>query len=236
MSEVLKVELPVYKNLSVPLYYYPTPLELRTIKEILVRQYGTIKRAKAELRRRYKCFLSENAIWKTRVPEDEIDIYAKPPEYPRPVLINVMARGIVNPEETDYMSVLRGRVKLNPYRTPEGFKNPPFCFGFYAKKFETVEELVDELGRSGLIDGAMIVNTVWYMKLGRQVNLGKLARSGYFVSMISNFKAVLGVIDGIKVTVFNTGIVRIVRAPIPAIANEIAEKLYGLLLHLNAVE
>lgn len=228
--------LPLYKKLSVPIYHYPLPQQLHSIKEQLLRKYGTMKRTKREIRKKYRCFLSENAIWKTKVYIPEVTVHAVPPVNPRVTLINVMARGLLPPKKFDYVSYIRNQgLKPNPYKSFSDKRRPPFCFGFYVPSFKKLEDIVDNLGARGLIDGAIVVNAVWYLKLGRPVNLSKLVKTNIFVSSTSNFKAVTGVIDGVKVTVFNTGTIRLVRATTPEIAENVVGKTYGVITESKAL-
>lgn len=233
----MQVSLPVYRQVSVPIYYYPPPQELQAIKELLVKKYGTVKRAKHELRRRFRCFLSENAIWRTKVYVQPVDESVEPPVKPRVTLINVMARGVKPLKDFDYLSFLRERgFKLNPYRSMSGDENKtPFCFGFYSSTFDKLASLVDDLGKRGLVDGAIIVNAVWYLRLDKPIDLSKLVNTGMFVSSMSNFKAVTGIVEGVKVTVFNTGTIRVVRAPTPEIARDVLGKTYAIMLNSNAI-
>lgn len=219
--------LPLHKKLSVPIYIHPTPSELMKIRQTLASEYGGIKKAKVVLRNQYRCFLSENSIWKVRVHKIDIAGYMEPPPLV-PSLILAMARST---RVSSVIEELRKRgLPPNPYSSLSGS-----CVGFYVDSFEKLEQVVDDLGSAGLITDAMIVNVVWYMKLNRLINLSKLIETGIFAHTASKFKCVTGTIEDSKVTVFNTGTVRILRAPKPDYAKEIAGKVYYILNKYNAI-
>lgn len=224
--------LPIYKKVSVPIYSHPTPSEVMKIREKLFAICGNVKKVKSILRTSYRCFMSENVMWRARVHSVHVDGYAEPPVPVVPTLINVMVRTLV-PAPAVIDALRKFGVSINPYSSPPESTNA--CLGFYTKSFEHVEQVVDELGRAGLISDAMIVNAVWYMRLGRFINLLTLVSTGIFVYAASKFKCVTGTIEDSKVTIFNTGTVRIMRAPRPDIAKSIAGKVYYVLIASNAI-
>jgi len=214
---------------NVPLYLYP--LDPSALRSYLIARYGSLKRGKEAMRREFRCFLSENAIWRKLVAT-KIDDYAEPPVRPSLALTVVMFRGVDS--SFDYVSYLRSKgVEVNPYTSPENL-----CFGFYCKEsFDKVDEILEELADKHLIRDAMIVNSIWYAKLGRTVNLRRLAETGIFVPSFSNtFKLVTGIIGYSKVAVFYSGTVRIMRALTPEQANDVLGRLYGFMLRHGAVE
>lgn len=224
--------LPLYKYVSVPIYSHPTPSEIMSIRQVLVTRCGGVKKAKAVLRSMYRCFLSENTIWRVRVHVVRVPGYVEPPAPVVPTLINVMVRAKAPVGEV--VTALEGHgVPINPYSSPAGSAGG--CVGFYVKSFEQLEEIADSLGRAGLITDAMIVNAVWYMKLGKFIDLRALVNTGAFVPTASKFKCVTGTVEDSKVTVFNTGAVRIMRAPRPDLAKTVAGKVYYLILANNAI-
>lgn len=228
----VELVLPLYKVVSVPIYSHPTPSELMKMRQVLVSACGGVKKAKSVLRGQYRCFMSENTLWRARIHRVAIDGYAEPPTPVVPTLINVMVRARA-PLSVVAEALVKSGVPINPYSSPSDATGT--CIGFYAKSFEQVERVVDSLGKLGLISDAMIVNAVWYMKLGRIINLLALANTGIFVYAATKFKCVTGTVDDSKVTVFNTGTVRIMRAPRPDIAKSVAGKVYYVLLKSNAL-
>lgn len=224
--------LPLYKHLSVPVYAHPTPSELLEIRQRLVSEYGSVKKAKTVLRSMFRCYLSENSIWRVRVYRVSVNGYAEPPSHPTPSLINVMTRTMVRAQDV-IEELRRLGVALNPYSSPSVNENA--CVGFYSKSFDQMERVVDSLGRKGMIKDAMILNVVWYLNLGGMVNLQALVDTGVFAFTTSRFKYVTGTIDDSKVAVFNTGNVRILRAPVPDVAKKVAGKVYYLVLESGAL-
>jgi len=214
---------------DVPLYLYP--FDVNALRNYLLSRYGSLKRGKDALRREYRCFLSENAIWR-RVLATHIDDYVEPPAKPTLVLSVVMFRG-TNPE-FDYVSYLQSKgVDINPYTSPENL-----CFGFYCKHdFSILDEILGELAEKHLIRDAMIVNSIWYAKLDRRVNLRRLAETGLFVPSFSNtFKLVTGIVEYSKVAIFYTGTIRIMRALTPEQAMDVLGRVYALMLKHGALE
>lgn len=224
--------LPLYRKVSVPIYSHPTPSELMMIRQRLVEQCGGVKKAKSLLRSNYRCFISENAIWQVRVHKIRVNGYIEPPVAVQPTLINAMVRTSV-PVGKVVEALKNIGVPVNPYSSPLDATNA--CIGFYARTFEQLEQIVDRLGTAGLITDAMVVNAVWYMKLGKYVDLYSLVNTGIFVHTSSKFKSVTGTIDDSKITIFNTGTIRIMRAPRPDIARLIAGKVYYLLVSSNSI-
>jgi len=222
--------LPVYKWYGdVPLYLYPPTLD--KLRAEIVKRYGSLKRAREYIRKQFKCYLSENAIWKriVRVPVDE---YEEPPVEPKLSLAVVMVRGAR--KDFNYIEYLMSKgLPVNPY----SYAGEGECFGFYCKgDFTIIDRVVGELAMNKLIKGAIIVNAVWYARLNRRVNLARLSNTGLFVPSTSSFKMVSGVIETAKVAVFHTGTVRIVRALTPEQAREILGKVYAIMRRHGAIQ
>lgn len=225
--------IPVYKYYGdVPLYLYPNIDELR---RRIVEKYGSIKHAKRHIREELRCFLSENAIWKKFVRTD-VEDYAEPPVEPKLYLAVVMVRG--TKENFNYIDYLRSRgLPINPYSYASSYGNSGKCFGFYCSNFSIIDEVLSELAEKKLVDSAMIVNSVWYARLGKPVNLNKLVESGFFVPSTSRaFKLVTGVLGTSKVFVFHTGTVRIMRALTPEQAKSVLGKVYALMARYGAIQ
>ena len=221
--------LPVYKEYDgVPLYLYPDNVE--EIRQYILERFGSVKRARSLLRNELRCFLSENAIWR-RIIRVDVDTFEPPPAEPRLSLAVVMARG--TRPDFDYVKYLESKgLSVNPY----SFASRE-CIGFYCKNdFSIIDRVLSELAERKLIRDAMIVNGVWYAKLGRPVNLARLVDSGVFVPSTSKaFKLANGVVGTAKVAVFHTGTVRIVRALTPEQARDVLGRVYGLLRAYGAI-
>jgi len=214
---------------NVPLYLYP--LDMSSMRKYLIEKYGSLKRGKEALRHEYRCFLSENAVWR-KVMVTHVDSYIEPPVSPNLILSVVMFRGTT--PNFNYVEYLHSKgVNINPYTTSESL-----CFGFYCKdNFSKLDEILGELSEKHLIKDAMIVNSIWYTKLGRHVNLRRLAESGLFVPSFSNtFKLVTGVVEYSKVAIFYSGTIRIMRALTPEQAKDILGRVYALMLKYRALE
>jgi len=214
---------------DVPLYLYP--LDISGMRRYLIEKYGSLKRGKEALRREYRCFLSENAIWR-KVMAAHVDSYIEPPVSPNLILSVVMFRG-TDPSFNYVEYLLSKGVSINPYTASESL-----CFGFYCKgDFKKVDEILGELSEKHLIRDGMIVNAIWYAKLGRPVNLRRLAESGLFVPSLSNtFKLVIGVVEYSKVAVFYSGTIRIMRALTPEQAKDILGRVYAVMLKYRVLE
>ena len=223
--------LPVYKRYGdVPLYLYPENLE--ELRKYIVEKYGSIKKARPFIRRDLRCFLSENAIWK-KVIRVDVEKYTEPPVEPRLSLAVVMARG--TRKNFDYVGYLQSKgLDVNPY----SYAGEGECFGFYCKNdFSIIDRVLSELAEKKLIKGAMIVNAVWYARLDRPVDLGKLINSGVFIPSTSQaFKMVTGIVGTAKVAVFHTGTIRIVKALTPEQARDILGRVYALLVKYGAIQ
>lgn len=226
--------LPLYKMLSVPLYRYPTLTEMRAARDVLLKAFGSYKAAREYIRDRYSCYLSQAVLWRSMYVQSLTPKPADPPVEPRLVVANVVMRGAAPLSKVNYEAALAelGVTKLNPYRTRSPDKPRP-CVGFYSQSMEQIEAVVDELGRRGLIEGAIIVNAVWSAKLGRPMNVRPLVEAGMVLSL-STPKTIKGYIGGVLVTIFPTkGVVRINGAPTPEIAMNTLRMTYGLLLSLG---
>lgn len=224
---------PVYMSKPVPIYLHPSPSMLRSLVESLKRVHGSYREARRVMRRALRCFISENTIWKCRVHGVRVDGYSEPPAPPVLTHAVVMVRGA-----TDLVSLLGEirslGVRVNPYAVPAPGPGDYSCAGFYAGSFEEIERVVSTLGERGVICDAMIVNAVWYMRLGSLVDLRALTSTRYFVPTL-RFNAVVGTIEESKVIVFSTGTVRINRALSPQDARAVAGKLYYLLRESGAL-
>ena len=213
--------LPLYKALSVPLYHYPTSRDFERIVEALGRGLPTKRALKDVLRERYRCYLSEVGIWRRLAERGaDVDAEADPPSPPSPALVVVMYRRL-RPDAEDVVRSLGLRPSVYSGASPA-------CGGFYARSFEDAERAVDELGRRGAIADAMIVNATWTMRLGRSVNIFRLAESGVFVPSVRNRRIVVGRVGDAAVVVSASGVVYMAKAVTPEIAYSVARKVCGL--------
>lgn len=222
--------MPLYKMLSVPLYRYPSIDDFNALKSAYIGKFKTKKEFKKFVRDKYRCYLSENSIWKLSRKYIDVDYEADLPEslIPSPSVVVVMFRKL-SPSADDYIKSLN--LKVNIFSNA----NKELCGGFYSKSFEDAEYVVNRLGESNLIRDAMIVNATWFLKLNQYPNLFKLKDSGIFVPSINNRKAVEGSIRDSKVIIFATGTIHILKAVTPEIAYEIARKTYGILKRYGAI-
>lgn len=220
--------LPIYKMLSVPLYYYPSIDDFNALKRAYIDKFETKKEFKNFVRNKYRCYLSENSVWKLSRKYIDIDYEADLPEAPMPSVVVVMFRKL-SPSADDYIKSLN--LKVNFFSNA----NKKLCGGFYSKNFEDVEYAVNKLGENNLIKDAMIVNATWFLRLNQQLNLFKLKDSGIFVPSVKNKKSVNGNIRDAKIIIFSTGTIYILKAVTPAIAYKIARKTYGVLKKYGAI-
>jgi len=209
---------------GVPLYVRPE--NIHEIVKSAIEEYGSKKRARAALREKYRCFLSDISMRK--VAYNSIPNYVKPPVEPELKNLVVMVRSSRKEECVEALRSLG--VKINPLTY-----TPGPCAGFYGED-GTVDAVLGELSRRGLVDEAAIVNGVWYARLGGRVNLAKLSKTGSFVMSISQFKVATGTVGSFKVTVFHTGTVRIQGAATREQAVDALGRVYALMLELGALE
>jgi len=218
--------LPIYRMVdSVPVYRYPRPDEIREIIEWAMSSAGTRKRAQALIRKKYRCYLSVNIMFKNFV-RNPIPYYAEPPVLSlKHLVVTGRARGRCNViKRLEEMGL-----SVNPYSSFSRRRGK--CFGFYCKSYDELFSIVERLGKC--IDGVIINNAVWTMDVGRHINLRKLIDAGFAPSL--RWGGVHGVVEWWKVTVFHTGKIRINGATTPEDARLVAGKLYGLLLKLGAI-
>lgn len=230
--------LPLYKQLSVPLYRYPTKVELAATIEHLLGKLGKLKNIKAEVRQAYRCLISETAITLPKVVPLKVPegVKAQPPVEPACKLVVIAARGRLPASEFDYAAALSklGVSRMTPYRSPAGAEKP--CFGFYTSNFDQAERVVDELGRMGAIEAAAVVNAIWYARLGRPLNARHLMEYG-FVPLVDAPRSLTGVVDGVKVVIFAPrGTVNISGATSPEVARSALASLYKILVASRALE
>ena len=219
--------IPVYKYYGdVPLYLYPSNID--EIRSLAIKRYGSLKKAKTQIREELRCFLSENAIWKRTVRAD-VEDYVEPPVEPMLRNAVVMMRG--TREDFDYIEYLYSRgLSPNPYSNRE-------CVGFYCKDFSMIDKVISELAERRLIKSAMIINGVWYARLGKPVNLYKLVESGFFVPSISRaFKLAVGTLGASKIFVFHTGTIRMMPVLTPEQAKTVLGKVYALMIKHGAIQ
>jgi len=221
----------IYKTYGdVPLYMYPVD-KLFEMKKSAIDEYGGSKKAKEGISKKYKCFLSGDAVWR-KIYTTDVEEYVDPPVEPKLAVSVIMFRG--TDPSFDYISYLYTKgVKINPYSRRESL-----CFGFYCRdNLSKADEILGELADRKLIDSAMIVNSVWYAYLNKPVNLRNLTESSIFVMSFSDaFKLVHGVVRYAKVAVFHTGTVRILKAPTEKHARDILGRVYALMLKYKAIE
>lgn len=218
--------LPLYARVSVPLYHYPDYGWVEKLRREILSHFGSLKAGKDIVRREYRCFFSENFIWKKIFIIEDIGEEV-PPNPPVLSLLVIMCRGALPADKVDYGSIIRSMgLKPNPY---VGSRDEP-CVGFYAKSFDEAVKAVDRLGREGVIRDAMIVNGVWHMTLPSRINIAVLAKQGIFIPSTRGFDSATAYIDGAAVTVFRRGKVRIAKATTQETAERIARKTYYLLL------
>ena len=107
------------------------------------------------------------------------------------------------------------------------------CSGFYAHSFGDVYRIADELSSRGCVGAVGIVNTVWYVKLNRIINLNKLVTYG-FMPHSGEFHAVLGYINYVPVKIFYKGTIGIYGALLPDDARKVARKVCYVIMRAGA--
>lgn len=146
----------------------------------------------------YRCLLSKNFNWKSRVHTTRFKPPAPAPPPEKMELVVVVLTGRAKPgKKEEVIAALKAMGKrINPYS-----KGP--CFGFYAR---TEEEIVETVARiAPLVEAVAIVNTVVYFNLGRHINLKKVAEAGFVMPSIKTFKDSYGKLNGLTLRVFFNG-------------------------------
>lgn len=211
--------LDVYKEVDgVPIYIRPLNLYER-IKNIPV----------PLIRKKYRCFISENARWKSRVKSLEYRDREKTNFDLELVKIVVMGRA-KSPEDkvtVENMLTTMG-INLNPYGLASDV-----CFGFYLSSFDEMDEVARRL--KGKVDGLTIVNTVWYIKYNIIINLKTLIDRLGFTPRGKAFKTVIGVVNYSTIRVFYNGTVGVYAPHTERSIRVLAEQLYSLFRKVGAL-
>jgi hypothetical protein len=211
--------LDVYRVVNgVPIYMRPLNL------------YDRIKHVPGDiLRKKNRCFLSENSRWKSRV-KSIIHTERSPVDFDlKLVKIIVMGRAkSPRDKEECEKTITNMGLRLNPYGM-----GSEVCFGFYAVSFDDIEKVVRAL--SNRIDGVAIVNTVWYIKYPAMINLKKLIEVGFTPREEKAFKAVTGVLNYSTVRIFYTGTVGVYAPHTEESVKVLGEQLYDLLRRVGAL-
>lgn len=214
----------LYKEVNgVPVYIRPSNF------------YGVISNVTRDdvraLREKYRCFISENVRWKARVKsiihDDVIDDAKFTSKLVRIIL---MGRANSEKDKVEVESKLRSMgIKLNPYGM-----GSPICFGFYLKSFNDIDRVVGNL--IGKVDAVAIVNTVWYLKFNRLLNLRRLIEKGGFTPREEKaFKAVMGVVNYSTVRVFYNGTVGVYAPHTPESITVLGKQLFSLFDRVGAL-
>lgn len=228
------MKLTLYKRVAgVPIYLYPTPAQIKEIRDEYVSRVGTLKRTRVLMRGEYRCFLSENALWKTRRMGLQLHEYVEPPSEPKLANLVVMGRATNSDCVDEAVSLLRKMgVKPNPYRSRRGR-----CFGFYVSDMSMLDAVVEKLAERNLVEALMLTNGIWYVKLADKISFAPLIKSKLFIVTTSkSFKYIQTYIEHYSVNLFPTGKARIILALTPEQAKDVAGRLYALLLRHGAIE
>lgn len=182
------------------------------------------------LRKKYRCFISENARWKSRVKSIIHNEVLDSNNYNiKLVKIVVMGRAKSNKDKILAENKLKSNnIKTNPYGI-----GSDTCFGFYTNDFNNLSKIVREIKNE--IDGVSIINTIWYIKYDIMLNLRKLIDVGFTPRQEKKFKAVLGVVNYSTIRLFYNGTIG-VYAPHTKNSIEILRKnIYHLLNDVGAI-
>lgn len=210
--------LDTYKVVDgVPVYIRPLDL------------YGRIKDVPvASLRGEFRCFISENAKWKSRL-KGLVHGEREAADY-RVDLVKVIVMGRAKTPEGKVLAeraLSSMGLKLNPYGHASSV-----CFGFYLDSFDMLDGVVR--GIRGWVDALAIVNTVWYVRYGRMVNLRRLVEAG-FTPRGDAFKVAAGVVNNSILRVFHNGTVGVHSPHTEATVRVLAEQVYSLFRKLGAL-
>lgn len=190
--------------------------------------YGKVRSlSPSEMRRirdKYRCFVSENVRWKSRVKsvvhedvDDSVNFSKKL------VRIVIMGRAKNEKDKEEIEKILyNSGIRVNPYGM-----SSPVCFGFYLSDFNKLKKVVELLGDR--VEAVGIVNTVWYLKYNIMLNLRKLIENAGFTPREEKaFKAVMGIVNYSTVRVFYNGTVGVYAPHTPESVDLLGRQLYSL--------
>jgi len=210
--------LDFYKDVEgVPIYIRPLNL------------YDRIKNIPFPLvRKKYKCFISENTKWKSRVKTLMYNEHESANYDLELIKIVIMGRSKSREDKLSAENTLSAiGVKLNPYGSASDV-----CFGFYLNSFDEIDDVVRSI--KDKVDAVAIVNTVWYIKYGKMINLKKLIDTLSFTPHGISFKTVSGVVNYSAIRVFYNGTTGVYSPYTESSIKLLAEQIYSLFRSVGA--
>jgi len=224
------VVLPVWKVVAgVPVYRHVPRTRLKEyLASVLgVEKVSCYRREICHLLRcYYACMNCGRKISRTRLPDEFIE-----PDFPYNVHMVRLALRVKNPEDLPRVNDILAEAG---YHVTRKLKYSRYCAFVTLRDYNSVDDVISLVAR--YLEGAKIIVSLWYGRLGRYVNLRRLVESNYFVPETSDFfKLVKGLFEDTHVSVFYNGTIRVYAALTPDEGRVYMGRVYALLKRVGAI-